>query len=143
MSKTKIVVIQMKEIVYTAIFVGLGILLILLLVFMFLPKNKDSASSQAQYTPGVYTNQISLGETSLNVEVVVDENHINSVSVSNLTDSITTMFPLVEPALEEISNQLANNVALEEIVMSDDCKYTQMLLIQGVEGALQKARLTS
>lgn len=141
MSKTRIVVIQKKEIVYTAIFVGLGILLILLLVFMFLPKNKDKTSerAQAQYIPGVYTNQITLGEASLNVEVVVDENHINDVSVTNLNDSVTTMYPLVAPALEAIADQLANNVALEDLVISDDYKYTQMLLIQGVEGALEKA----
>ncbi len=37
MAKTKIIVIQTKELIYTAIFAGLGILLILLLVFMFLP----------------------------------------------------------------------------------------------------------
>lgn len=139
MSKTRIVVIQMKEIVYTAIFVGLGILLILLLVFMFLPKGRDKSSNQAQYKPGVYTNQITLGESSLNVEVVVDENHINNVSVTNLSDSITTMYPVVEPALDNISKQLANNVSLKDIVISQDCKYTEMLLIQGIETALKKA----
>ena len=32
MAKTKIVVIQMKELIYTAIFAGLGILLIVLLI---------------------------------------------------------------------------------------------------------------
>lgn len=138
MSKTKIVVIQMKEIVYTAIFVGLGILLVLLLVIMFLPK-KDSNTKQAQYTPGVYSNQITLGETSLNVEVVVDENHINDVSVTNLSDSITTMFPMVKPALEDLSKQLSNNVALDDIVYPEHCKYTEMLLIEGVENALKKA----
>lgn len=139
MSKTRIVVIQLKEIVYTAIFVGLGILLILLLVFMFLPKNKDKASSHAQYVPGVYTHEITIGETPLNVEVVVDSNHINSVTVANLSDSVTTMYPLVEPALDDIANQLQNNVSLEDLVLSQDCKYTQLLLIQGVECALLKA----
>lgn len=137
MSKTRIVVIQMKEIVYTAIFVGLGILLILLLVFMFRPK--DKASNQAQYVPGTYTHQITLGESSLNVEVVVDKNHINNVSVTNLSDSITTMYPVVEPALDHISKQLENNVALKDIVISEDSKYTEMLLIQGIESALEKA----
>ena len=34
-SKTKIVVLRMKEIIYTAIFIGLGILLLLLLLVMF------------------------------------------------------------------------------------------------------------
>ena len=36
-SKTKIVVLRMKEIIYTAIFVGLGILLITLFLIMFRP----------------------------------------------------------------------------------------------------------
>ena len=36
-SKTKIVVLHMKEIIYTTIFAALGILLILLLLFMFRP----------------------------------------------------------------------------------------------------------
>ncbi len=139
MSKTRIVVIQMKEIVYTAIFVGLGILLILLLVLMFLPKSRNKASAQAQYIPGVYTHQITLGESSLNVEVVVDENHINNVSITNLSDSITTMYPFVAPALDDISKQLSNNVSLSDIVISKDYKYTEMLLIQGVEKALDKA----
>ena len=41
-SKTKIVVLHMKEIIYTAIFVILGVLFILLLVFMFFPKNRKN-----------------------------------------------------------------------------------------------------
>ena len=36
-SKTKIVVLRMKEIIYTAIFVGLAILLITLCFIMFRP----------------------------------------------------------------------------------------------------------
>ena len=41
-SKTKIVVLHMKEIIYTAVFAVLAIVLILLLLFMFLPKNKGT-----------------------------------------------------------------------------------------------------
>ena len=40
-SKTKIIVLHMKEIVYTAIFAVLGILLILLLILMFHPKEQS------------------------------------------------------------------------------------------------------
>ena len=43
-SKTKIVVLRMKEIIYTAIFIGLGILLITLFLIMFHPK-KDAAQT--------------------------------------------------------------------------------------------------
>lgn len=40
-SKTKIIVLHMKEIVYTVIFAVLGILLILLLILMFHPKEQS------------------------------------------------------------------------------------------------------
>ena len=42
-SKTKIVVLHMKEIIYTTVFVVLGILLVVLLAFMFLPKGERSS----------------------------------------------------------------------------------------------------
>lgn len=55
-SKTKIIVLHMKEIIYTAVFAALGILLIILLIVMFRPGGKDkSADAKKQYTPGVYT----------------------------------------------------------------------------------------
>ena len=60
-SKTKIVVLHLKEVVYTAIFAVLGILLILLLIFMFLPDDKDKAAEETmKYTAGVYTSAASL-----------------------------------------------------------------------------------
>lgn len=42
-SKTKIVVVHMKELIYTGIFILLGIVLILLLVSMFTPENSTKA----------------------------------------------------------------------------------------------------
>ena len=45
-SKTKIVVLHLKELVYTAIFATLGILLIILLIFMFLPNGKDKDTKE-------------------------------------------------------------------------------------------------
>ena len=40
-SKTKIIVLRMKEIIYTALFIGFAIVLIMLFLFMFRPK-KDN-----------------------------------------------------------------------------------------------------
>ena len=39
-SKTKIVVLHMKEIIYTVLFICLGILLVALLTFMFPPEKQ-------------------------------------------------------------------------------------------------------
>lgn len=147
MAKTKIVVIQTKELIYTAIFAGLGILLILLLVIMFLPSKdkaqETSASGQSKYTPGVYNSQITLGDSTLNLEVIVDANQIKSVSFINLEDSVTTMYPLVKPALEDIEKQLMEGTDISQIATTEKSKYTQTLLIEGIKTALGKATANS
>lgn len=143
MAKTKIVVIQMKELIYTAIFAGLGILLIVLLIVMFFPFNKeDKKDTQANagiYQPGVYNSQIELGDTTLNLEVIVDSDQVKSVSLVNLEESVTTMYPLVKPSLETIEKELINGKSLDDIPLSEKSKYTESLLLEGIRTALNKA----
>ena len=92
-SRTKIVVLHMKEIIYTAIFAALALLVIVLLIFMFGTGKKDSAvKNEKQYTPGTYTSTLTLNNTNLEVEVSVDAYKINSISFSNLDETVTTMF---------------------------------------------------
>lgn len=143
MAKTKIVVIQLKEIIYTVIFAALGILLILLLIFMFWPdkENEVTSTDTSLYVPGKYTSSFELNDTALNLEVVVDKDHINSVKIMNIDESITTMFPLVEPSLESIALQLYSDVPLEQLKLSEDSKFTQQLLIESVKVALEKATI--
>ncbi len=143
MAKTKIIVIQTKELIYTAIFAGLGILLILLLIFMFLPSKSSDDNKTEQtgstYAPGVYTSQVKLGESTLNLELVVDADQIKSVSLVNLDKSVTTMYPLVKPSLETIEKQLVAGTSLDDIPLSEKSKYTETLLIEGIRTALDKA----
>lgn len=145
MSKTKILVFQMKELVYTGIFVGLGLLLIILLIVMFKPSNGKNAaletsySESVVYTPGIYNSQMQLGDTTLNLEVVVDENQIKSVSFVNLDESVTTMYPLVKPSLEFLEEELVAGTPIDEIVVNEKSKYTQTMLIDGIKNALSKA----
>lgn len=147
MAKTKIVVIQMKELIYTAIFAGLGILLIVLLIIMFVPsggkKEKTGDVTENKYAPGVYTSQIKLGDTTLNLEVAVDVDQIKSVSLINLEESVTTMYPLVKPSLESIEKQLIAGTALDDIPLSEKSRYTESLLIEGIRTALKKATSTA
>ena len=75
-AKTKIVVLHMKEMIYTLIFAGLGILLILLLIFMFLPKESKKTAETMNYVAGVYTSTIQFNDNTIDVQVVVDESRI-------------------------------------------------------------------
>ena len=93
--------LHLKELIYTAIFAVLGILLILLLIFMFLPDNKDNATKETmKYTAGVYTSSIQLNNNAIDVEVMVDDTHINSISLVNLDETTAAMYPLMQPALD-------------------------------------------
>ena len=141
-SKTKIVVLHMKEIIYTAVFAALEIILILLLVFMFLPKNKESKTNEEKYMPGVYTSTVTLNNTALEVEVTVDETHINSIRFSNLDESVTTMFPLIQPTIEDIAEQVYDSQSLDNIQLSEDSPYTSQIIVNAIDEALKKAETT-
>lgn len=138
-SKTRIVVFHMKEIIYTAIFAALGILLVLLLLFMFLPDHSGKKQTSKEYTPGIYTASMTLNNTPLEVEVSVDKNHINSIRFSNLDESVETMYPLVQPAMEEIAGQIIETQSADQIKSGEDDSYTSNLILDIIQKALKKA----
>ena len=140
-SKTKIVVLHMKEIIYTAVFVALGIILIILLAFMFIPKKEKAVDSKQQYTPGIYTSTVTLNSTNLEVEVVVDSTHINAIRISNLDETVATMYPLVQPTVEYIAEQIYENQSLEDISYNKDSPYTSQIIIHAIEDALLKGKV--
>lgn len=141
-SKTKIVVLRMKEIIYTAIFAGLGLLLLALLFIMFRPK-PDAAltsSAPASYIPGVYTSALSLGSQTVNVEVCVDKEKITAVSCRPLSDAVETMYPLLQPAADQLSAQICATQSLENLTWQEGSQYTSSALIQAASLALEKAK---
>ena len=139
-SRTKIVVLHMKEIIYTAIFAALGILLIILLVIMFRPdKDTGSADTGKRYTPGIYTSSLTLNNTNLEVEVSVDESRINSIRFSNLDETVTTMFPLIQPAIEDIAEQVYDTQSLDDVSLSEDAPYTSQIILDAIKEAVEKA----
>ena len=141
-SKTKIVVLRMKEIIYTAIFIGLGILLISLLFIMFRPKKDAPASSdQVLYIPGVYSTSLQLGTQEVNVEVAVDADKITSITMVPLSESVATMYPLVQPTLTTLTEQICEKQTLEGLKVPDESRYTSQALISSIEKALKKAEV--
>lgn len=104
-SKTKIVVLHMKEVVYTLVFLFLAIVLGIVLFFMFGPghSSKSPGTEKERYHPGVYRSSITLNDNTFDVEVTVDSSKITSIDLVNLSETTSAMFPLMEPVLESIS----------------------------------------
>ncbi len=143
-SNTKVVVFKAKELLYTGIFLLLGIILILLLIFMFLPKDNEkepavSTETNAVYVPGVYTSSVQLGENTLDVQVTVDSQNIKSVNIEQLDDSVKTMYPLIEPSIASINEQLSKISSIDELTFEDESQYTNTILKQAIKNALKKA----
>ncbi len=145
-SKTKIVVLHVKELIYTGIFAVLGILFIVLLIIMFLPKNekKETMSTVTQttentYIPGVYTTSLILNDNVVEIEVTVDEKNINSIRLINLDEAVAAMYPLIQPCFEDLADQIITNQSLAGVTYPDDSKYTSMILLDAITSSLNKA----
>lgn len=150
-SRTKIVVLHLKELIYTGIFAVLGILFIILLVIMFLPDGKKKTEPEhteqpkdleTSYIPGVYTTSLVLSDHTLDVEVIVDQDVISSVRLVNLSEAVTTMYPLIEPAFDSLAEQLYETQSLDGITYAEENKYTTLVLLDAIRTALEKATVT-
>ena len=140
-SKTKIIVLHMKEIIYTVIFATLGILILCLLFFMF--SGDRHSSVYKKYTPGVYTSSFTLGNEDLELEVSVSDTSINSIRISNLSETVTAMYPLLQPSLENLADQICKSQSLDHLTLSSDSPYTSQLLLNTIRDALKKAAATN
>lgn len=158
-AKTKIVVLHMKELIYTGIFAALGIIFIILLIVMFLPdKDVPSApnapdetslegneatttSADSLYIPGIYTTELVLGGQSIDVEVIIDKDGISSIQMVNLSEAVTTMYPLLQPTFDSICTQVYETQSLEEISYTADSKYTSLVLMEAIQSSLDKASI--
>lgn len=171
-SNTKIVVLRSKELIYALVLLFVVVLIIAVAISLFMPEKKNnsnnsdkSATSQETqatistnakdttedtdstetanlYVPGLYTSVIQLGNATLELQITVDNNHINSISFATIDESVTTMYPLMEPALSELSTQIITNQSIENINFADESRYTSMLLMQAISETLEKAKVS-
>ncbi len=156
-NKPKIFVLQLKEVVYTAMFILLAILFILLVIWMFSSKDSqetnttptDSTNATDQntntdniknYTSGIYHSCITLNDTPLELEVAVDSTNIKSIHFANLSDSVSTLYPFLEECVKNLEEQICLASSLDEITYPEDQQYTSLILMEGIKGALQKAQ---
>lgn len=142
---TKIVVLRSKELLYTILLLFIGILIILVLLSLFLPSDSDSVSqdSAALYVPGVYSTTLQLGNAAAQLQVTVDADHINGIELINLDEAVTTMYPLMEPCLDELTAKVLDQQGLDNVSYSSESKYTSIMLLNAISQSLDKAAVQS
>ena len=163
-ANTKIVVLRRKELLYTGIFAALGVLFIILLLMLLLPgKDTDAsygtpdspddtaaaempdnvadvstgavADTGNTYIPGIYTTELILGNETVNVEVIVSDHAITSVSLADPSETLTTMYPLLESTMESLNDQLCEMQDPEQVTYSAETRYTSLVLLEAVKAS--------
>ena len=147
MSGTRIVVLQSKKIIYSLIFFGIAILALVLVVMLFIPKQSGDGNSasltygtEQKYEAGVYTKEIKIGDTTVNLQLSLDEDNVKSLELVNLDESVETMYPLMQPTVEKISEQLVAGRSMDEIVVSEESQYTEKIIVESVSEMMQEHR---
>lgn len=143
-AKTKIVVLKTKELIYTAIFLVLGILLILLFVNMFSGNKAKTTSAvpsaeASSYIPGVYCTSLPLGDHSVEIAVTIDSDRICAVDFVNLPEETATMYPLLETAMNSLSDQIVSEQSLE-VSYTTQTQYTSQALLSAIQSAINLAK---
>lgn len=104
----------------------------------------DSASGAVgtdnTYIPGIYTTELILGSETANVEVIVNDHAITSVSLADPSETLTTMYPLLEPTMESLNDQLCEMQDPSQVTYSAETRYTSLVLLEAVKASLEKAK---
>lgn len=103
------------------------------------PIGTGAVSTTDTYVPGIYSTTLQLGSSTVELQIAVDKNHINSINLTNIDESITTLYPLMRPTLSELSAVILAEQSIENISYSDENRYTSMLLMQAITTTLDKA----
>lgn len=142
----KFMVFHLRELIYTVVFILLGVILVISLILMFSNKGKNNTETETtsgKYEAGVYTSCITLNGNPMDVTITLDTNHINSITIDNISDTITTMYPLVQPAFEDIAKQIVANQSLDNIEFASDSQYTYTILYNAIADTINSATVES
>ena len=152
---TRIVVISLKKLIIMICIIAA--LIILAAIFIFGGNSSDAAKSTGvniststdtvkkntscpTYSPGVYTSSILLNGTPIDIQVTVDSDNINNIEMVNLSESVQTMYPMLNSSFDEIKTAVINNGSTDNITYNAGSKYTATMLLSAIDSALAKAR---
>ena len=152
---TRIVVIPLKKLIVMVRVIAA--LIILAAIFIFGGSSSDAAKSTGvniststdtvkkntscpTYSPGVYTSSILLNGTPIDIQVTVDSDNINNIEMVNLSESVQTMYPMLNSSFDEIKTAVINNGSTDNITYNAGSKYTATMLLSAIDSALAKAR---
>jgi len=145
---TKIFVLRIKDVIRIGAFAVAGIIILAVLAFLFIPRGGGAEAPRpgtieptgAIYIPGTYTASIILNDRPVEVTVTVTETEIVAVEMTRMYESQRLLFPLFEPMMERVSDDVLFYQRVDMAIHSD-FPVTTGILQQAVAVALDQAAL--
>ena len=137
MGGTKFMVIKFKELLKTAIFAVLGVVIILALIYMVTGRKDGNETS---YVPGTYNTAIDLNNDQLEVAVTVDNHKITKVDLIHTSETIPVFYPLFDSTIDSIGKEIVAKQSVD-VEIPSEATVTGNLIIDAVKESLAQAEV--
>lgn len=137
MQHTKFVVVKMRELLKTAVFAVLGVIILVGLITFFL--RMGSGEDTGQYKDGTYEAAVQLGTEQAVVSVEINGGRIAQVQMQEMAESVAVMYPMVENTMDEIAAQVIQNQSAAQVDVSSQQTYSAQVLLDAVAQCLAQA----
>ena len=135
MGSTKFVVVKAKDLIKTAVFAVLGVIILVGLITFFLHMGTEADGA---YRDGTYYSEVVLGGETAEVAVTVTEGRIAGVTMEESGEAI--FYPVLETAMEEVAREVVATQSLTIAVSKQNAASAQVILDAVAQGLEQAKR---
>ena len=137
MGSTKFVVVKAKELVKTAVFAILGVIIIVGLITFFLHMGDDD--NTGMYRDGTYYGEMETGGETTVIAVEIENGEIAEVSAEETSDAVAVFYPLLTSVVEEVGDKVVASQSLT-VEVSPENAYSAQIVLDAVAECLEKAK---
>ena len=137
MGSTKFVVVKAKELVKTAVFAILGVVIIVGLITFFLHMRDDDNSGM--YWDGTYYGEMETGGETTVIAVEIENGEIAAVSAEETSEALAVFYPLLTSVVEEVGDKVVASQSLT-VEVSPENAYSAQIVLDAVAECLEKAK---
>lgn len=134
MSKPKFMVFKLKDLWVPIIITIFAVIMVVFFISRF-TATKATFSPDEAFNDGLYVTEIALDNANFNVAVSIHKNSIKSVELRNMDEEAKLMYPLFEPSIAFINEEVTKTQSLE-IGEFEPAKETTEFLMSAVRDAL-------
>ena len=136
MGSTKFVVVKARELIKTAVFAVLGVIIIVGLITFFLHMGDEE--NTGMYRDGTYYGEMKVGGEVTEIAVEIRDGQIADISMEEPAEAVTVFYPLLETAAEEVGQAVVATQSLTVEVEPENAHSAQLIL-DTVAKCLEKA----